>query len=465
MVLVWANSKFDVLGEVVGVPADQAKLIFCFLASVGLGLFQWRFVHGTTLRHIYSIIFGLSLAILQFGFDGLVNFGFSSAVVYVMLAVIPRGRVGLPVFVFSLAFLSYVHIYRMMTDWIGWTMDASGLQMMLTSKMSSLAFCYQDGVTIKKSPERVPAEQKRLIVDVLPNLLEYYSYLCFYPGFLVGPTYEFMEYITFVKEAMEFENIPSPLKQTFVTLAKAFAFMGITLFGGIHFPHFYCGSKEFYNHPLWYRVFYFNAAMFVCKARYTTGWKFTEAGINACGFGYTGKDKVGNEVWTRSISINWDIAEYGWTAKEMVDNWNVTTTIWIRRYIYNRIVYSVPNASAQRKSAAQHMSYLLSGFWHGFYPSYYIMFFWFSIHSEISKMTYIANWDFLPFKRVFKLIAWSFMWQIGNCLGIIFCLLDPYLTFSFLHAIYYWPLIVLSVAWLFFKVTGLHRNTRKSKTN
>ena len=55
----------------------------------------------------------------------------------------------------------------------------------------------------------------------------------------------------------------------------------------------------------------------------------------------------------------------------MVDHWNISVAIWIRRCIYNRILVSgkTPNPSANRKSMAQHVSYMLSAFWHGFYPS------------------------------------------------------------------------------------------------
>eukprot|EP00358_Blepharisma_japonicum_P000104 CAMPEP_0202946074 /NCGR_PEP_ID=MMETSP1395-20130829/8336_1 /ASSEMBLY_ACC=CAM_ASM_000871 /TAXON_ID=5961 /ORGANISM="Blepharisma japonicum, Strain Stock R1072" /LENGTH=70 /DNA_ID=CAMNT_0049646447 /DNA_START=765 /DNA_END=974 /DNA_ORIENTATION=+ len=69
-------------------------------------------------------------------------------------------------------------------------------------------------------------------------------------------------------------------------------------------------------------------AMVVCKIRYTTGWKFTEAGMTASGLGYAGKDKAGNDSWSRGVSIVYEKAEFAWTAKEMIDNWNVPVSIW-----------------------------------------------------------------------------------------------------------------------------------------
>lgn len=46
---------------------------------------------------------------------------------------------------FVLIYLSASHIYRMVTNFGGWDMDITTYTMMLTAKLSSVAFCYSDG--------------------------------------------------------------------------------------------------------------------------------------------------------------------------------------------------------------------------------------------------------------------------------------------------------------------------------
>lgn len=457
---------FQPLSELLGTPVDQIILVFCFIISVPLGWIQFYLIRGAMVRHIYSIACGLSLGLIQFGPKGLFHFAFTSLSVYIMLLVLPRKKVAFPVLAFLTIYLSTMHIYRMATDWMGWKMDATGVQMLMTCKLSLLAYAYQDAEVIKTDENKVPPEQKKVLIQKLPNLIEYYSYVCFYPSFSVGPSFEFKEYIDFVNIKEEFKAIPSTLWPSFRVLIFSFVCMGLTVVGDLYFPNMYCATDEFALHPFWYKVFYYNIAMCFCKIRYTTAWKFTESSMIASGMGYTEKSKTGYQ-WERAVSINWKKTEYAWTAKEMVENWNISVSVWLRRCIFNRILVSGKDPlkpSSTRKSIAQHSSYIFSAFWHGFYPAYYVMFFWFSITSEISKMVFISDWSWLPAKNVFKWIAWGFMWMICNHHGIIFLSLEFSRAINFAKSIHYFPMILLFIAWSFFKVSGLHRRP-KPKTS
>jgi lysophospholipid acyltransferase 1/2 len=53
----------------------------------------------------------------------------------------------------------------------------------------------------------------------------------------------------------------------------------------------------------------------------------------------------------------------GTSFKLILDNWNITTLVWLRRVVYDR-------APFQKTFAV----FLVSAFWHGFYPGYYFMF-------------------------------------------------------------------------------------------
>ncbi len=46
---------------------------------------------------------------------------------------------------FTVAHLSYLHIYRMVIDYGGWRIDTSTIYMMSICKFSAIAFSYEDG--------------------------------------------------------------------------------------------------------------------------------------------------------------------------------------------------------------------------------------------------------------------------------------------------------------------------------
>lgn len=62
--------------------------------------------------------------------------------------------------------------------------------------------------------------------------------------------------------------------------------------------------------------------------------------------------------------------------KDKIDKWNISVQTWLRRYVYLR-VYTEKEMKENPKKAnkAQMITFGVSAFWHGFYPSYYIAFF------------------------------------------------------------------------------------------
>ncbi len=49
--------------------------------------------------------------------------------------------------------------------------------------------------------------------------------------------------------------------------------------------------------------------------------------------------------------------------KYLIDNWHITTSLWLRRIAYDRL--------PKGKTLGV---FVLSAFWHGFYPGYYFTF-------------------------------------------------------------------------------------------
>jgi len=68
----------------------------------------------------------------------------TSTIVFLMVKFLPRAIAHKLVFVFALGYLCISHIYRMYVDYLGWTLDFTGPQMLLTIKFTLYAFDTHD---------------------------------------------------------------------------------------------------------------------------------------------------------------------------------------------------------------------------------------------------------------------------------------------------------------------------------
>ena len=119
------------------ITEDQLRLIIGLTVSLPLS-FLLRYIPSFTLRHLYSFVLGLVLQVYVFGYDVWMVF-LLHTLVYVILRITPK-KCGALVTVLSLSVLSAFHIYRMIVDYGGWTMDLSTILMTIVCKYSLLAY-------------------------------------------------------------------------------------------------------------------------------------------------------------------------------------------------------------------------------------------------------------------------------------------------------------------------------------
>ena len=58
--------------------------------------------------------------------------------------------------------------------------------------------------------------------------------------------------------------------------------------------------------------------------------------------------------------------------------------LWLKHYVYNRTIETGVKPGLKSNLA----TFICSAFWHGFYPFYYVMFFFCAILGELSKDVY-----------------------------------------------------------------------------
>lgn len=88
----------------------------------------------------------------------------------------------------------------MATDWMGYHLDFTGPQMLITIKLSTFAFDIYDGM--KGNGKELSEYQKKMCLERIPTPLEYYGYIYFFAGFLSGPAFNLKEYLSFIDMSM-----------------------------------------------------------------------------------------------------------------------------------------------------------------------------------------------------------------------------------------------------------------------
>jgi len=126
----------------------------------------------------------------------------------------------------------------------------------------------------------------------------------------------------------------------------------------------------------------------------------------------------------------WEV-ESANSVTQMLRAWNHQVHLWLKFYILARI------QKGDRASFGESMAtFVVSAFWHGFYPSYYIMFMIAAILQEVNKDVYKswALWyKLIPNSYARFGLSYLFAMLCMNYNGILFQALTVERTFWFLN--------------------------------
>ncbi|KAM3570524.1 hypothetical protein VYU27_007424, partial [Nannochloropsis oceanica] len=132
------------LGATLGFEIGMLKYVLAmFLAYPLSGILN--ILPSANAKHAFSLVVGLWYAQEIFGNQWVHSF-LSSAVSYLIVCFGPRKHIATLVFLFTMTYMSVSHLYRLYVDYLGWSLDFTGPQMILTIKLSSFAYNVYDGV-------------------------------------------------------------------------------------------------------------------------------------------------------------------------------------------------------------------------------------------------------------------------------------------------------------------------------
>ncbi|XP_048453325.1 lysophospholipid acyltransferase 2-like isoform X1 [Rhincodon typus] len=369
------------LSEAINLSIDQVNFVVCqlfaLLASVWFRLYLHPSKTSSYVRHAVATLLGLYLALFCFGWYAL-HFVVQSGISYYIMIIVGAGNMQKFCFVIAFGYLTLCQVSRVyLFDYGQYSADFTGPMMIITQKITSLAFEIHDGMARKE--EHLTPVQKSLAIRTMPSLLEYLSYNCNFMGILAGPLYTYKDYTAFIEgrtlhvKCTEVngkvngqcgKSEPSPVVPVLCKLLVCGIALSFHLTVTKAFPVEYNIDETFVTTAsLISRVLYLYFSLLAARPKYYFAWNLADAINNAAGFGFNGYDEKGNARWDLISNLNIVNIEFATSFKMFIDNWNIQTALWFKRVCYDRCLY-YPTAA----------TFVLSAMWHGVYPGYYMTF-------------------------------------------------------------------------------------------
>ncbi|KAI8643651.1 MBOAT, membrane-bound O-acyltransferase family-domain-containing protein [Parasitella parasitica] len=355
--------------------AEQLKIVASILSSYPCALL-FRLIPDsqTQMKHLFSILVTsyIMTSVLHY-YHGFLHIVIVCLFTWTFMKFY-KGKHGPWVnFAVIMLHMSICHLQR---QWGGYDIDDSndysGILMIATVKLTSFGFNVADGRT--KNQALLSSYNVRMKVERYPTLLEFYGWMFFFGGFLVGPTSEFMDYMRFISMQMFLVkgkvHVPSSGKQTLFLVAKSLCFVTVIVTVAPYYNSASISSAAFADLSFGKKLIYLQIAAFTSRCKYYVAWLLSEAACVLCNFGFNGYDVSGNPRWDRFTNIFVLKCELSQSLKEMLDHWNIGANRWLRYYVYMRV--TPPGQTGGALSAF--VTYAVSALWHGFYPGYYMFF-------------------------------------------------------------------------------------------
>lgn len=332
------------------------------------------------IRHFFSFLLGMFLLQFTVGVQWIHQL-ITSLVVYFMFLTLPRKVCTKVVPVFVMLYLTAGHLHRQYINYLGWDLDFTGAQMVLTQKLYMMAFNLYDGQQLAAGKDDKAAKKcAPYALKHLPNILEYLGYTFCFANVLSGPAYEFSYYShacdgshLYTADGKPRGKIPSNVWPTLHCFLAGMLNLAIFIVGGAKFPLLdpvdpqnnlpVTIQPEFLKKPWLYRYAYMWLGLVIVRQKYYFAWHHAEGANNIWYAGFEGFDEKGQpKGW--EVASNQDVWGYetATSIQSLSRNWNKKTSAWLTRYVYIRTNGSLLAV------------YGLSAFWHGFYPGYYLFF-------------------------------------------------------------------------------------------
>jgi len=402
------------------------------LISTIIGLTSQLIMYRGEMYHVFISVF-INLLILKFA---------------------KRENCGKFAFIYNFGHNSLIHLNRLIFSYSTWSFEISFIFMSNVCKHISFACSYQDYGKIQALKQKTKNEKEQFEKEVLSSIheenlpyaiqdftdFEYLSYMFFFSTSLTGPNTEFKDFRNFISLQKEYKEIPNNSLQ-----AISRFFIGILLFLVMNLSSNYIKIEYLIDEKIeisaFQKLLIFNfSGIYIFK--YLAGFALIEANCLASGFSYGNelckimKDKRNkydenfeivfsekyleelkeNKVFNKGKCIDIIGLFCNYNPEIFFRYWNISIHHFLKRNVYNRNIIlsnnlsinnenSTPNEEKEhrelmekekikinlQKNKASSITFFVSAIWHGFYPSYFLVFAHFYLFNLLASQIRILN--------------------------------------------------------------------------
>lgn len=232
-----------------------------------------------------------------------------------------------------------------------------------TTKVTYVAWAVRDYYTDdEKLKEEVPELGGRKIRH-LPGMLEYMSYNFTFIGF-TGPFIEYRDFQDFMLMEGNYKAPRISFKQFLINFRDLVMYQVIFLGLIPYFPFQMMSGPNWSKFSFAWKCTWILVAGWVLRARYYIAFTYGQMAADLCGISYD-SEKDDNTKY-RNFDM-WGV-EWDQRLKVRVLAWNQSVQHWLSHVCYIRYKKMVGTANAALAV------FILSAFWHGFYPAWYVLF-------------------------------------------------------------------------------------------
>lgn len=298
------------------------------------------------------------------------------------------------------------------------------MQMVMVMNLTTFAWDCYDGQ--RRPLAQLDAWQRKSRISAMPSLLEFFGYVFYFPGFLIGPATRFVDYQAWAEDRFYHPLPTTPVPQAWGSedasrlalsqesapmqksvpagrwpraarqVITGFIFTGLFLFSGSKYDYMRLtkpvAAGGVSDLPFGRRMLFIQLAGFMARTKYYGVWSLTDGACVASGLGFngyapappskaTGTSDHWVARWDRCLNVDILHIELANNWKEVLDHWNINTNIWLRNNVYKRLV---PPGTKPGFSASM-FTFLTSAFWHGVAPGYYLAFVLAGLFSALAK--------------------------------------------------------------------------------
>mmetsp|Transcript_39240 Transcript_39240/g.37652 ORF Transcript_39240/g.37652 Transcript_39240/m.37652 type:complete len:359 (+) Transcript_39240:283-1359(+) len=252
----------------------------------------------------------------------------------------------------------------MLSAYGDWKIDITRPSMFITLRLISVGFCYKDGdLDFKKAEEELSEREKYHRIVETPSLLEFMAYSLTSAGALIGPYFEYRDFIDCMYGRNHYQDIPSNALISLRLFGESMIWGVMFAFLDNRFPIIYGISDEFYNKSYLYKLYYIFWSFLGRRAQFFLVFRQQEVACVSAGVGYNGV-KDGKHQWDRVKCVDIiNMEVYSLNPSVYSIMWNMSVCNFARNYIFKRQL-----VKGQRPTFLNNMStWMFSGIWHGFY--------------------------------------------------------------------------------------------------